>query len=240
MTAAECGSGMDTEKYHILVVDDDDRLRDLLRDFLTSNGFIVSTAADAAAARAGCRGMNFDLIVLDLMMPGESGLDFASDLRKTNSVPILMLTAMGEAAHRIAGLEQGADDYMSKPFEPRELVLRINSILRRIPREDNVAMPEEVVMGGFRFNLVRDELSRDGEAIRLTEIETTLLRALAENPGVTLSREELMRRTGATGGGRAIDVQVTRLRRKIEKEPRLPRYLRTVRGQGYMLRPDQE
>ncbi len=229
---------MDTERAHILVVDDDDRLRELLRDFLTSNGFIVSPAADAAAARARCRVMNFDLIVLDLMMPGESGLDFAADLRKTNPVPILMLTAMGEPEQRIAGLEQGADDYMSKPFEPRELVLRINSILRRIPREAEVPPPEEIGMGEVRFDMVRDELSRNGETIRLTEVETVLLRALAENPGVTLSREDLMRRTGASGGGRAIDVQVTRLRRKIEKVPKLPKYLQTVRGRGYMLRPD--
>ncbi|MEE8393670.1 MAG: response regulator [Rhodospirillales bacterium] len=228
---------MDTGKPHILVVDDDDRLRDLLRDFLSANGFIVTTAGDAAEARTRRAVMSFDLIVLDLMMPGESGLEYAAGLRKSSPVPILMLTAMGEPEQRIAGLETGADDYMAKPFEPRELLLRINSILRRIPREA-VEGPGEVNLGEVRFDLVRDELSRSGEPIRLTEIEAALLRALAENPGVTLSREDLMRRTGASGGGRAIDVQVTRLRRKIEKDPKLPRYLQTVRGKGYLLRPD--
>jgi two-component system phosphate regulon response regulator OmpR len=198
---------MNTDLPHILVVDDDDRLRELLRKFLSENDFLVETASDVADARARLTSLTFDLIVLDLMMPGESGLDFAEDLRQTSTVPILMLTAMGEGEDRIAGLERGADDYLTKPFEPRELLLRVHSILRRVPRR-----PETV--------------------------EAALLSALAEQPGATLSREELTQRTGASGGGRAVDVQVTRLRRKIERDPRLPRYLQTVRGKGYVLRPD--
>lgn len=221
---------------HVLVVDDDDRLRDLLSKYLTENGFLVASASDAADARAKLVGLAFDLIVLDLMMPGESGLDFALDLRRRGDVPILMLTAMGETEDRIRGLESGADDYLAKPFEPRELLLRIHSILRRAPPPP-VALVE-VRLGEIRFDPERDELSRGGRPIRLTPVEATLLKALAERPGTVLSRDELIARTGAAGGGRAIDVQVTRLRRKIEPVPKLPRYLQTVRGKGYVLRPD--
>ena len=227
---------MSADLPHILVVDDDARLSELLRKFLIDNGFLVATAGDAADARAKLASLAFDVIVLDLMMPGESGLEFAEDLRRTSEVPILMLTAMGEPEDRITGLEKGADDYLVKPFEPRELLLRIAEILRRAPRPPEV--PAEVVLGGARFDLERAELRRDGKLIRLTTVEATLLRALAERPGAVLSREELIRRTGAGGGGRAVDVQVTRLRRKIETDPRLPRYLQTVRGRGYVLHPD--
>ena len=220
---------------HILVVDDDDRLRALLSKFLAGHGLLVATARDAADARAKLATLTFDLIVLDLMMPGESGLDFAARLRRESDVPILMLTARGEPEDRIAGLERGADDYLPKPFEPRELLLRIHSILRRAGRRRPRA---EVRLGGARFDPVRGTLFRNGAPVRLTEVETALLRALAEHPGRVLSREELTRRTGAGGGARAVDVQVTRLRRKIEPEPRLPRYLCTVRGKGYVLRPD--
>lgn len=227
---------MSTEDLpHILVVDDDDRLRKLLRKFLSERGFLVATASDAADARAKLESLTFDLIVLDLMMPGESGLDFAQDLRGRDSVPILMLTAMAEPEDRIAGLERGADDYLIKPFEPRELLLRIHNILRRVPRE---APAREVRMGSVRFIPDRDELYREGELVRLTSVESTLLKALAENPGAILSREDLIERTGTDGGGRAVDVQVTRLRRKIEPDPKTPRYLHTVRGRGYVLRPD--
>jgi two-component system phosphate regulon response regulator OmpR len=222
------------DQPHVLAVDDDDRLRELLRKYLSENGLLVTTASDAAEARRRLAKLAFDLIVLDLMMPGESGLDFARDLRLGNSVPILMLTAMGEAEDRIAGLEGGADDYLTKPFEPRELLLRIHSILRRVP-----ALPREPVrMGDVVFDPERGDLSRGGTPIRLTDVEASLLKALAESPGSILSREELTEATGATGGGRAVDVQVTRLRRKIEPDPRLPRYLQTVRGKGYVLRPD--
>ncbi len=223
---------------HVLVVDDDTRLRGLLQKFLSENGFRVSTAKDAADARERLAALAFDLIVLDLMMPGESGLDFAADLRTRSTVPILMLTAMGEAEHRIAGLERGADDYLSKPFEPRELLLRLRSILRRVPQPTPAGAPEEIRMGEATYDPKHERLSRKGRDIRLTSIEAALLNALAETPGGILSREELIARTGASGGGRAIDVQVTRLRRKIEPDPRFPRYLQTVRGRGYVLRPD--
>jgi len=220
---------------HILVVDDDERLRDLLSKFLSENGFMVVTAGDAAEARTRLTSLDFDLIILDLMMPGESGISFARDLRKRSAMPILMLTAMAEAEDRISGLESGADDYLVKPFEPRELLLRINNVLKRVPKKDIV---DELSLGDVVFSLVRDEIIRDGTPIRLTDVEAALLRVLAERPGDIFTREELIQRTGATGGGRAVDVQVTRLRRKIEADPKNPRYLQTVRGQGYALKPD--
>jgi len=170
------------------------------------------------------------------MMPGESGLDFAEDLRGKSKIPILMLTAMGEPENRIEGLERGADDYLVKPFEPKELLLRLHNILRRLPSPG--APPADVKMGEVVFFPVRGELSRRGQPIRLTDVEAALLGALARQPGEILSREDLIVLTGASGGGRAIDVQVTRLRRKIEHQPKLPRYLQTVRGKGYVLRPD--
>ncbi len=224
---------------HILVVDDDDRLRKLLHKFLAENGFIVTTAEAAADARAKLQSLAFDLIVLDLMMPGENGLDFAESFRKNNSVPILMLTAMGEAEDRISGLEKGADDYLTKPFEPRELLLRIHNILRRSP--DGRGTAEDALpirLGDFVFIPGRGELAKGGKPVRLTEVEAALLGALAERPGVVLDRDALIEKTGASGGGRAVDVQVTRLRRKIEPDPKLPRYLKTVRGKGYVLQPD--
>lgn len=227
---------MEPDVPHILVVDDDDRLRELLRKFLSENGFLVSVACDTADARARLAGLTFDLIVLDLMMPGENGLDFADDLRSKSAVPILMLTAMGEPEDRITGLEKGADDYLSKPFEPRELLLRIRSILRRVP--EPTAAPVEISMGDVIYDPKSERLSRQGHPIRLTSIEAALLGALSEHPGTIMSREDLIERTDASGGGRAIDVQVTRLRRKIEPDQKLPRYLQTVRGKGYVLRPD--
>ncbi|MBL8667155.1 MAG: response regulator [Rhodospirillales bacterium] len=227
---------MSLESPHLLVVDDDARLRRLLARYLTEHGYLVTTADDAADARAKLGRFAFDLIVLDLMMPGESGLSLAADLRKRSSVPILMLTAMGEPEDRIAGLEGGADDYMVKPFEPRELLLRIGNILRRTPQAD--AMASEVRMGDMVFLLDREELRCGEEPVKLTSVETALMTALARRPGVALSREELIELTGAAGGDRAVDVQVTRLRRKIERDPRDPRYLQTVRGRGYVLKPD--
>ena len=227
---------MDSDIPHILVVDDDNRLRELLRKYLRDNGFRVSAASDAADARRRMAGLTFDLLVLDLMMPGESGLEFAADMRRTNPVPILMLTALGEAENRIAGLESGADDYLTKPFEPRELLLRINNILRRVPAAGD--LPTRVNLGDVTYDLERFELSRNGTLIRLTDVEASLLNVLVRLAGAILSREDLTELTGATGGERAIDVQVTRLRRKIEDNPKLPVYLHTVRGKGYVLRPD--
>ena len=221
---------------YILVVDDDARLRKLLARYLSEHGFLVATAEDAADARGKLTSVAFDLIVLDLMMPGESGLSLAADLRRRSGVPILMLTAMGEPEDRIAGLERGADDYMVKPFEPRELLLRIGNILRRVPQSDS--LPAEVRMGDMVFDVVREELRSGDQPVKLTSVETALLAALAQRAGVALSREELIDLTGAAGGDRAVDVQVTRLRRKIERDPREPRYLQTVRGRGYVLKPD--
>lgn len=224
------------EKPHILAVDDDKRLRELLRKFLSENGFMVTTAANAEEARSKLVSICFDLIVLDLMMPGESGLEFAQALRKVNAVPILMLTAMSEPEDRINGLEKGADDYLVKPFEPRELLLRIHNILRRAPQP--VERPKSVRLGSVRFDLERDELLSGEEVIHLTAAEASLLRVLALNADRILTRDDLCAESGADTEGRAVDVQVTRLRRKIEEDPKQPRYLQTIRGQGYRLRPD--
>jgi two-component system phosphate regulon response regulator OmpR len=227
---------MNDERPHVLVIDDDNRLRDLLGKFLGEHGFLVVTASDAADARDKMTLFAFDIIVLDLMMPGENGLDFAEDLRRRSKIPILMLTAMGEPENRIEGLERGADDYLVKPFEPKELLLRLHNILRRLPSPSEPLA--DVKLGEAVFFPGRGELNRRDQPIRLTDVEAALLGALARQPGEILSREELIHLTGASGGGRAIDVQVTRLRRKIEQDPKLPRYLQTVRGKGYVLRPD--
>jgi two-component system phosphate regulon response regulator OmpR len=227
---------MSLDQPHILVVDDDDKLRKLLARYLADHGYMVATAANAGEARATLANVAFDLIVLDLMLPGESGLDFAQSFRRLSTVPILMLTAMGEPDDRIRGLERGADDYLVKPFEPRELLLRIANILRRAPREP--LLPEDVRMGALVFDFARDELRAGDDIIRLTSAERALLRALATRAGQPMSRDALNELTGGLGGDRAVDVQVTRLRRKIEPDPREPRYLQTVRGKGYVLKPD--
>jgi two-component system, OmpR family, phosphate regulon response regulator OmpR len=227
---------MTDEPAHILVVDDDRRLRELLRKYLADSGFRVTTAESAEDARAKLGSLAFDLIVLDVMMPGENGLALTAALRPKTNIPILMLTAMGEAEDRIKGLETGADDYLPKPFEPRELVLRIKTILRRAPPPPQ--RPTQITFGDHRFDLGRKELWRGDKMVRLSAGEARLLKLLAESGGAAKTREDLQRELGSEGGGRSIDVQVTRLRRKIEPDPRLPRYLLTVRGQGYALRPD--
>lgn len=229
------------ELQHILVVDDDNRLRELLRSYLSKNGFAVTAAEDARSARHSLESMEFDLIVLDVMMPGETGLEFARALRETsNDVPILMLTAMGEASDRIGGLEAGADDYLPKPFEPRELLLRIQTILRRtaMPAPAQDTAPAHIRLGSHIFDRERTILLKDGAVVRLTTAEASLLSVLSGAPGEIMSRETLTDRCMIDGGDRAIDVQVTRLRRKIEPDPKTPRYLQTVRGRGYVLRPD--
>ncbi len=231
---------MDNEPPHILVVDDDTRLRDLLRKYLIDNGFRVTVAADSGRARHQLESLEFDLIVLDRMMPGEDGLSLARFLRTGNDVPILMLTAMGEVDARIDGLEAGVDDYLAKPFEPRELLLRIRMVLRRSPAPAEIAATvSEILLGHCRFLTERQLLVNNAGPIRLTTTEASLLRVLAENAGRVLSRSDLARRCGIKGSERTIDVQVTRLRRKIEPNPKLPRYLQTVRGRGYVLRPDE-
>jgi two-component system phosphate regulon response regulator OmpR len=224
------------DEPHILVVDDDVRLRELLRRYLVDNGFMATAASDAADARAKLKALAFDLIVLDVMMPGESGLELTRSLRAESTVPILLLTARGEAEDRIVGLEAGADDYLAKPFEPRELVLRINAILRRVPRPEEPATGLRV--GLWSFHPDRYELRAGENVVRLTSVENSLLKILAAAPGETVSREDLAERSGAVVNARTIDVQVTRLRRKIEADPRMPRYLQTVRGEGYVLWPD--
>ena len=225
------------DEPHILVVDDDQRLRELLRGYLSRNGFRVTLAGDAAEARHSMAAMQFDLMVLDVMMPGESGVEFAAALRaKDRALPILMLTAMNEPRDRVAGLESGADDYLAKPFEPRELVLRLQALLRRAEQRRAPTAVETVALGGMRFDLGRGELLREsGERIRLTEAEVVLLRALAAQDGDPVDREALARELGGDVNARTIDVHVTRLRRKIEPDPRFPRYLLTARGAGYRL-----
>ena len=230
-------------KPHILVVDDDDRLRDLLRLFLSENGFIVSTAGGAEEARGKFASLAYDLVVLDIMMPGETGLELAQFIRKkgqahVRQIPILFLTARAEAGERIEGLEIGADDYLTKPFEPRELLLRIHAILRRA--QPAPPAPEELKLGRWVYDASRDELRSDTETVRLTDMEGGLMRVLAAEPGAVISRERLGELSKGTVNDRTIDVQVTRLRRKIEGDTRNPRYLITVRGEGYRLMPDSE
>ena len=228
---------MDDDQPHILVIDDDTRLRDLLRRYLMGEGFLVTTATDASDARAKLAALTFDLLVLDIMMPGESGLDLTRALRESNQVPILLLTAMSETEQRIEGLRLGADDYLAKPFEPRELVLRINAILRRIAPAPAVN-DDLISFGDFTFDLNRQELRRGEEFIRLTDAEGTLLSALARRPRSPVTRDALVAESPIVGSARTIDVQMTRLRRKIERDPKFPRYLQTVRGTGYVLMPD--
>lgn len=224
---------------HILVVDDDERLRKLLKKFLGEQGFIVSVADNALDAKNKISLLEFDLIVLDWMMPGQSGIDFAKEIRPENDTPILMLTAMSESDDRISGLEVGVEDYLTKPFEPRELVLRIQNILRRIVRNTPTETNATITMGLKCFDLNTQILDDQGTHIHLTASEASLLSLFCQHLGDILSREELAERLGLAANDRTIDVQVTRLRRKIEEDPKMPRFLQTVRGQGYVLRADQ-
>jgi two-component system, OmpR family, phosphate regulon response regulator OmpR len=228
---------------HLLVVDDDERIRGLLQKFLMRSGYLVTVARDAAQARRLLAGLDFDMLVLDVMMPGEDGIALTRDLRQKLAVPILLLTAKGETTNRIEGLEAGADDYLVKPFEPKELLLRINAILRRVPNARPVAQgPKVLHMGAVRYDMDRGELWRGTDPVRLTATEAALMRIFAGSPGTSISREKLVGDLGKDDAGgtqeRAVDVQITRLRRKIEDDPRQPRYLQTVRGEGYMLQPD--
>jgi two-component system phosphate regulon response regulator OmpR len=219
---------------HLLVVDDDRRIRDLLSRFLASEGYRVTTAETAMEARAKLAGLSFDLLILDVMMPGESGFDLAKSIRVSSAVPILMLTARGETDSRIEGLESGADDYVAKPFEPRELSLRIASILKRT-QPAAAAPPESVRFGQFVFHIARGELRRGEEIIRLTDRERDMLRVLAATPGETVPRLALAGNGSSAVNERAVDVQVNRLRRKIERNPANPLIVQTVRGIGYRL-----
>ena len=233
---------MSEEQPHVLVVDDDERLRALLQKFLARNGFWVTVARDAAHARALLAGLEFDILVLDVMMPGEDGLQLTAGLRETMTTPILLLTARGDADDRIRGLEAGADDYLGKPFEPRELLLRINAILRRVPKPQPKSEPPKTLqLGEVRYDMGRGELWRGRDLIRLTATEAMLMRIFAARAHEPVTRQELVEDLGggiAESQERAVDVQITRLRRKIEDDPKAPRYLKTVRGSGYMLAPD--
>lgn len=222
---------------HVLVVDDDARIRNLLSRYLTTNGFRVTPAADAAVARSAMSGLQFDLVILDVMMPGESGLDLARHLKSQSDVPICMLTAQSEADDRIAGLETGVDDYLSKPFEPRELLLRLQNILKRGAAAPEPEQSDEVQMGEMTFHIARGELRRGDKTVKLTERERDLLRMFACRKGDSIARHELAS-DDSTGSERAIDVQINRLRRKIEIDPSNPVYLQTVRGKGYILYAD--
>jgi two-component system phosphate regulon response regulator OmpR len=232
----------DLNDAHILIVDDDERIRGLLQKFLARNGFFVSAARDAAHARRLLAGLEFDMIVLDVMMPGEDGVSLTRDLRKTLTTPILLLTAKAETNERINGLEAGADDYLTKPFEPKELVLRINSILRRVPKEEPaITPPKTLQMGDIRYDVTRGELWEGEDLVKLTATEAALMRifsAMTHSPVTRTKLVEDLARNGVQSQERAVDVQITRLRRKLETDPKSPRYLQTVRGAGYMLAPD--
>ena len=227
---------------HVLVVDDDMRIRDLLQRFLSGEGYVVSVASTADEARAQVASMTFDLLLVDVMMPDDDGYTLVRSLRKHLDTPVLMLTARGEINDRLMGLEAGADDYLGKPFDPRELLLRIQAILRRrhvgYDRDEPQTPFKTVHMGSYYFDTERQELSRDGAHIHLTDSETDLLVTLARHIGKPLTRTHLVKAIGLDGGERTVDVQVTRLRRKIEVNPRYPRYLQTVRGIGYQLKAD--
>ena len=227
---------------HLLIVDDDERIRELLKKFLVRNGFLVTSARDAAHARRILSGLDFDMIVMDVMMPGEDGMALTSAIRETSMTPILLLTAKGDTEDRIKGLEAGADDYLPKPFEPKELLLRINAILRRMPEvKDTDTVPKVLHLGAIRYDIDRGEMWKGEETVRLTATESQLMRIFSATPGEPVSRNKLVEDLGRDRGQaqeRAVDVQITRLRRKIEADPKQPRYLQTVRGAGYMLAPD--
>ena len=221
---------------HLLVVDDDTRIRDLLHRYLMEQGFRVTVASEAAEARRKLEGLDFDLIILDVMMPGETGISLTRSMREKRPIPIILLTARAEAASRIEGLEAGADDYLPKPFDPRELVLRINNILRRSASADTPKI-DQVMFGPFTFSITRKELRRAAETIRLTDREQEIMLLFALRAGDTIPRHELIG-DDAEVGERTIDVQINRLRRKIEDDPANPVYLQTVRGIGYRLSID--
>ena len=233
---------MNETDAHLLIVDDDERIRSLLQKFLIRNGFLVSSARDAAHADRILSGLDFDMIILDVMMPGEDGITYCQRLRAERQLPILLLTAKGDTEDRIVGLEAGADDYLPKPFEPKELLLRINSILRRVPSaEPTDVAPKVLSLGPLRYDVEKGILWRGEATVRLTATESQLMRIFSGCPGEPMSRAKLVEELGRDGGQaqeRAVDVQITRLRRKLEADPKQPRYLQTVRGAGYMLSPD--
>lgn len=226
-----------TARPHVMVVDDDRRIRDLLSRYLGDNGFVVVSAGDAAEAARMLESLSVDVLVVDVMMPGKNGFEFTGEVRARGDLPVILLTALGETQDRIQGLEAGADDYLPKPFEPRELVLRLNAILKRTAGK--VQEGRKIRIGAWVFDPAMEEIAREDERRRLTGVEATLLKVLAAAHGEVLSREDLARRCGIDSGERTIDVQVTRLRRKIEEDTKNPRFLQTIRGKGYSLRAEE-
>ena len=222
---------------HVLVVDDDDRIRDLITKYLKKNDYVVSAAKDAREAFDIMELFEYDLIVLDVMMPGQTGLEMTEELRETSDIPVLLLTAMAETDDRINGLMSGADDYLTKPFDPRELTLRIDAILRRRPKQNNASMKLQI--GPWFFDPHLNELSADDQTVKLTDGEVTLLCALGEKAGEIVDRDTVSDKCGFDPLKRTIDVQITRLRRKIEENTDNPRHLQTVRGKGYILRAEK-
>ena len=220
--------------YNLLVVDDDERIRNLLSQYLIKEGFIVSTASGAEEARKKIQLIKFDLIILDIMMPGDDGLTLTKEIRNNSDIPIILLTAKSGTDSKIEGLEIGADDYLTKPFNPKELLLRVLSILKRSKSEENI--DNEIFFGDYTLNIEKRELTKSKDRVYLTDREMNLLIALAKSPGQPLNREKL---AGIDEPGRSVDVGINRLRRKIEKDPRMPLWLQTVRGEGYILRPDK-
>ena len=233
-------------KKHLLVVDDDQRIRKLLKQFLTKNGYRVSTAENAPIARQLTNQIEFDMLILDIMMPGEDGLSLTHSLSSSDQAPILLLSARIEASERILGFEMGADDYLAKPFEPRELLLRVEAILKRSLKRGDLKVSNEISIGHLTYNLTRQELWSDSQKINLTSVETKLMQTLAQRKNIVLDRDELTRsvsknfsvKTKEKANSRSIDVLVKRLRQKIERDPKNPGYLKTIRGIGYVLEPD--
>ncbi|MDG1470609.1 MAG: response regulator [Ascidiaceihabitans sp.] len=227
---------------HLLIVDDDERIRTLLQKFLMRHGFLVTAARDAQHARRILSGLDFDMLILDVMMPGEDGISLCKSIRETSQTPIMLLTAKGEIDNRIEGLEAGADDYLPKPFEPKELLLRINAVLRRMPETPaEESVPKILHLGPIRYDMERGEMWMGEDLVRLTATEMQLMKIFSAKTGEPISRSKLVEDLGRDRGQaqeRAVDVQITRLRRKIETNPKQPRYLQTVRGAGYMLAPD--
>lgn len=222
-----------SEQPHILIVDDDKRIRELLRSYLLENGYLISLAASAAEARERMRGLAFDVLILDVMMPGESGLSLVASLRNEKSAtPVLMLSALADSSDRIAGLQSGSDDYLAKPFEPQELLLRLQSLLRRAAPQ--VEALRQVSFGDCQFSLLNGELLRDGISVKLTSREKDILRMLAQKAGQSFSRLQLAQ-SGSEDSARSVDVQINRLRQKIERDSSNPKFLQTVRGAGYTL-----
>ena len=233
-------------KKHLLVVDDDQRIRKLLEQFLTNSGYRVSTASTSEMARKLLQQIQFDMLILDIMMPGEDGLSLTRALSKSNRTPILLLSARIEASDRILGLEMGADDYLAKPFEPRELLLRVEAILKRSLITKDTKIPSEISVGHLKYNITRQELWSETHRINLTSVETKLMQTFAQRPSSVLTRDDLITSiskknpltTNEEINVRSIDVLIKRLRQKIEKDPKNPNYLKTIRGFGYILEPD--